>query len=110
MINFNDTTPAAPAGGVNVKWQSDGSNNASAYIGLGGLPLPVEGEVVTFSGTSGTLANTPNTSTGYTFVKLYRNGIRQNYGGGNDYTVSGTTVTLTTAAGGSDVFVADYYK
>lgn len=31
-INFSDSTPAAPAGKVNVKWQSDGSSNASAYV------------------------------------------------------------------------------
>lgn len=30
--NFNDTTPAAPSNGVNVKWQTDGSGNNSAYI------------------------------------------------------------------------------
>ena len=31
MANFNDLLPAAPAGGVNVKWQADGSANISAY-------------------------------------------------------------------------------
>lgn len=30
--NFNDTTPAAPTNGVNVKWQTDGSGNDSAYV------------------------------------------------------------------------------
>jgi hypothetical protein len=30
--NFNDTTPAAPSNGVNVKWQTDGSGNNSAYL------------------------------------------------------------------------------
>ena len=30
--NLNDTTPAAPAGAVNVKWQTDGSGNDSAYV------------------------------------------------------------------------------
>jgi hypothetical protein len=35
--NFNDTTPAAVAGGTNVKWQTDGAGNDSAYIlGSGG--------------------------------------------------------------------------
>ena len=33
--NFNDTTPAAVAGGVNVKWQTDGAGNDSAYIPSG---------------------------------------------------------------------------
>lgn len=31
-INFSDTTPAALAGGLNVKWQSDANGNISAYI------------------------------------------------------------------------------
>lgn len=35
--NFNDTTPAPPAGGTNVKWQSDGGGNDSAYVLLGGV-------------------------------------------------------------------------
>lgn len=30
--NFNDTTPAAPAGSLNVKWQTDGSGNDSANL------------------------------------------------------------------------------
>lgn len=110
MINLNDLVPAAPGGGVNVKWQQDGSGNISAYVAIGGLPLPVENEVVSFSGTAGTLANTPNATTGYTQVKLYRNGVRQNPGMGNDFTWSGAAITLATAAGGSDVFLADYYK
>lgn len=39
-VNFNDTTPAAPTNGANVKWQSDSSNppNISAY-----LPVAVGG-------------------------------------------------------------------
>lgn len=32
--NFNDSTPAAPAGGLNVQWQTDGSGNNSAYVTL----------------------------------------------------------------------------
>lgn len=30
--NFNDTTPAAPAGSLNVKFQTDGGGNNSAYV------------------------------------------------------------------------------
>lgn len=32
MRNLNDTTPAAPIGGANVRWQEDASGNTSAYI------------------------------------------------------------------------------
>jgi hypothetical protein len=31
MINLSDSTPVAPSGGQNVKWQSDVSGNVSAY-------------------------------------------------------------------------------
>lgn len=34
MINLNDTTPVAPIGGANVKWQQDSSGNVSAYTAL----------------------------------------------------------------------------
>jgi len=86
---------------------------------LGGLPAsgggggsagtPVENEVVTFTGTSGTLANTPSAIAGYTQVKLYRDGQRLRSGAGNDYTWSGAAITLATASAAS-VFIADYYK
>lgn len=31
-VNLSNTVPAAPAGSTNVKWQTDGSGNVSAYI------------------------------------------------------------------------------
>lgn len=34
MINLSDTTPGAPAGGRNVKFQQDSSGNVSAYTSL----------------------------------------------------------------------------
>jgi hypothetical protein len=37
MLNFNDTVPAAPAGGANVLWQEDAAGNTSAYILSGSL-------------------------------------------------------------------------
>lgn len=38
--NLNDTTPAAPAGGVNVKWQTDGAGNDSAYVPSSAVSFP----------------------------------------------------------------------
>lgn len=57
--NFNDTTPAAPAGGANVKFQSDGSN-VSAYLdGAGdfvsGPTSATDSAVALFDGTTGKL-------------------------------------------------------
>ena len=31
-VNLSNTTPAAPTGGTNVKWQSDGAGNVSGYV------------------------------------------------------------------------------
>jgi hypothetical protein len=64
-------------------------------------------DVVTFSGTSGTLAHAPTA-----FVGLFRNGARQqkHSSGRTDYfSISGTAITLGTAAGGSDDFIAVYF-
>lgn len=53
-----------------------------------------------------TLANTPTAGT----VRLYVNGMRQNVGAGNDYTISGGTITFESASipETGDVILADY--
>lgn len=38
--NFNSTTPAAPAGAVNVIFQTDGAGNDSAYVPASSVSLP----------------------------------------------------------------------
>jgi hypothetical protein len=104
IINFSDTTPGAGTGKVNGKWQNDGGTgtvNVSVE-----LPDPIV-ELVAFTGTSGTLAHTPTK-----ILALFRNGVRQQ---SNDntradyYSVSTATITLATAAGGTDAFIAVYF-
>lgn len=63
-------------------------------------------EEVSFSGTTGTLSNLPVVDS----VKLYRGGVRMQEGSGKDYTVSGKTITLATAAISGEIFVCDYLK
>lgn len=58
------------------------------------------------SNTTYSLANTPQSGT----VSLHLNGVRQNPGAGNDYTISGTTVTYVTAPNTGDVLLVDYLK
>jgi hypothetical protein len=53
-----------------------------------------------------TLANTPQSGT----VRVYLNGMRQNAGVGNDYTISSGTVTFLTAPSTGDVILVDYSK
>ena len=40
-LNFNSTTPVAPAGAVNVIFQNDVSGNVTAYVGAVGSTGPV---------------------------------------------------------------------
>jgi len=43
-----------------------------------------------------------------TVLKVYRNGIFQQQGGGNDYTLSGNTVTFSVAPLSGDILIAIY--
>lgn len=61
----------------------------------------INGSNVTF-----TLANTPVSGT----ECLYLNGLLQNVGGGNDYTISGATITFVTAPETGSVLLANYQK
>jgi hypothetical protein len=61
------------------------------------------GEVVSFAGSSGNLRHLP-----VLFFSLFRNGQRLTLGALNDFTISGTQITLTFTTGDGDVFTADY--
>jgi hypothetical protein len=65
----------------------------------------VENEVVSGSGTSWTLANTPLSGS----VKLWAGGIRLTPGAGNDYTISATAIT-TAQSYSTGALIADYRK
>ncbi len=67
------------------------------------LSTAVENEVVSGSGTSWTLANTPIAGS----VKLHGAGIRLTPGAGNDYTISGATIT-TANPFSAGALLADY--
>ena len=64
-------------------------------------------EVITFTGTAGAFSHAPARHFG-----LYRNGIRMTSLAGSPaiqtFSAIGTAITLSTAAGGSDVFIAVY--
>ena len=83
IINFDDTTPAPPAGKTNVKWQGDSSSprNVSAYMPLlvgdsgsggasGAVPAPAAGDAAAgkFLKADGTFA-LPSASPGGTPVR-----------------------------------------
>lgn len=106
-------------GKIDQRWHGGGLSKVSTDATLTGLgtpssPLSVVGsagtqiwnETVSFSGFTGTLANTPTAGT----VRLYRGGARQQPGAGNDYTVSGSVITLAQTAQTGEIFIADYSK
>lgn len=72
---------------------------------LGAIGTPVENEQLSGSGTSWTLANTPIAGS----VKLYAGSARIFPGVGNDYTISGTSIT-TIASYPAGALWADYRK
>ena len=109
-VPLDATTVGTPSNGQVIAYDS-GSSKYKAQSLTAVLPAtPVEAEPVSFSGTSGTLAHTPSVVSGFTKVKLYRNGMRLAEGGGKDWTRSGAVITLNVAAGGSDYFEADYWQ
>ncbi len=106
VINLNDTTPVAPTGKVNIKWQADSLSprNVSAYIDPAGGHVS-EVPAGTLNGTNMvfTLSFAPAAGS----LLLTVNGVAQNPGSGSpltgaDYTVSGATITYTVAPKATD--------
>ena len=58
------------------------------------------------SNTVFTLANSPRSGT----VRVFQNGMRLFVGAGNDYTISGSTITFVTAPTTGDNLIVDYSK
>ncbi len=81
-------------------------DNGTSWDTLAGGGTFLE-ETITFSGTSGAFAHSPSRLYG-----LYRNGIRMTSLAGSPaiqtFSATGMAITLSTAAGGSDVFIAVY--
>jgi hypothetical protein len=114
-INTSNTNPAAPAGRINVAWQisapyTDPLDTASqvsdlsasiALVNFSDAEVPsgtINGSNVTF-----TLAHTPSPAAS---LQLF-NGIVQK-AGGIDFTLSGATITFTTAPSSGSVLQAWY--
>ena len=96
--------PGASQGGFNLTTTPGGV--------VGWTPTPAAGAVnfadyvnVTASGSTITLANTPNPATS---LGLYRNGQLLQPGTGNDYTAAGAVITLLIAPLATDNFQANY--
>lgn len=69
-VNLSNTTPAAPTGGTNITWQTDGSGNVSGYT-QSAVELVGDGVDLTAQTADvgpNTLVNTPN---GYYRISAY---------------------------------------
>jgi hypothetical protein len=117
-VNFSATDPVmegdSGAGGLagNVPNPAAGDAAAGKFLKADGTwAVPTAGtfveEVITFTGTSGAFSHAPARLYG-----LYRNGIRMTSLAGSPaiqtFSAIGTAITLSTAAGESDVFIAVY--
>ncbi len=97
-------TPAAGTAAAGKFLKADGTWAVPAGAGIGTY---LE-EVVTFTGTAGNLSYTPTLLLG-----IFRNGIRMTSLAGSPaiqtFSIATAAITLSTAAGGSDVFIAQYF-
>jgi hypothetical protein len=113
LINLNDTTPAAPAGKVNVKWQADALSprNVSAYVDSPVIARVSEAPAGTLNGSNAVFALSFTPAPGSLLLAL--NGVAQNPGSGSpltgaDFTISGPTITYTVAPKATDAHYAWY--
>jgi len=100
----NLATDTAMTGDVSI-------TNAGVTSILAGLAAHIVIREVPTGATDGvntvfTLANTPVATTECVFA----NGLLQNVGGGNDYTISGATITFNTAPDAGSVILVNYRK
>jgi hypothetical protein len=87
-----------------INWNS--INAAAGLTESNFVDNEVPSGTINGSNTAFTLANTPIAGS----VKLYLNGVRQEAGAGNDYTISGATITMLDAPLAGDKLLADYRK
>jgi len=98
--------PAPPTGSAAAGkfLKADGTWEVPAGSSLGTFTV----EDVAFSGTAGTLAHMPST-----LIGIFRNGVMMSATSGGPatqkYSITGASVTLSVAAGGSDWFYAVYF-
>ena len=100
----NVPAPAAGTAAAGKFLKADGSWAVPAGTGIGTY---LE-EVVMFTGTAGSLSHAPTLLLG-----IFRNGIRMTSLAGSPaiqtFSIATAAITLSTAAGGSDVFIAQYF-
>ena len=93
------------AGTTGKVLQTNGASAAPTWVTPASGAGTFEDEIITFSGTSGSFAQSP-----VSLIGLFKNGQRlSSLGGSPDFSYTGTAITLTTGAGGGDVYEAVYF-
>lgn len=87
---------------LGVKWAAATGGLTSSNFVFGETPSGL----INGANAAYTLANTPTAGT----VQVYKNGLRMNAGAGNDYTISGVTITFASAPPLGSILLADYQK
>ena len=103
--NFNDTTPSAPSGGVNVKFQTDGSGNDSAYVPSGSFVPAATNLPVTVTAVSGEALTAYDATTGL-FTQATVGGI--SYSNFKTITIDHTACGSSDSAGFPFLFAGTY--
>jgi hypothetical protein len=80
------------------------SEEASFTPGAAGTEVWSEEASFTPGNFTATIVNTPTAGT----ERVYRNGVRQNEGGSDDYTISGTTITFAKKLTTNEIVLVDY--
>jgi len=93
----------SPTDGYVLTWNSAQSKFEWETLG-GMLCNEVPSGLVNGSNTTYTLANTPVTDS----LTVFLNGLMQEPGGGNDYTLATATITFATAPESGDILLANY--
>ena len=101
----NVPAPASGDAAAGKFLKADGTWAVPSGSGIGTFTQ----EVVSFSGTSGTLAHTPAAGT---LFALFRNGLLMIPTGSTvqSYSIASAAITLAVAAGSGDTFYALYYR
>lgn len=86
-----------------ITWQQV---NSSGLTSSNFVTREVPSGTINGSNTAFTLANTPVAGS----EEVFLNGMIQNVGAGNDYTISGATITMLTAPISGDVILVNYRK
>ena len=106
----NNNTQPGFAGALVIRIALTGTNQFQLVGQNGTVPSAGTSERVEyFASVTGSTVNTTTAPAISTPVKVWRNGILAFPGVGNDYTVSGTTVTFATALTPDEVVIVSYY-